>query len=221
MSTLQLWVDNEDSTGAWTTAGTAPYLDAQDQPTNYIHDTDRNHDSGVYSFESTTETGTINSVTLYIYAYGVSSSDFTTFVGATDTGLGPPTSWGWVNVDVSSILTTWAQINAATIYFDRVNTTNDAGVDAAYLYIDYAGTTPQSGSITSDAIVKKATSQSVTSDSVILQSISQSVSTDAIIEKPVSQSISADAFVRVTVSQSISADSVVQKSISQSVTCGS
>ena len=139
MATLQLWVDNEDSSGSWTTAGTTPYLDAQDQPTNYIYSTARNQNSGVYSFESTAQAGTITSVYLYIYAYGVSGSDFTTYVNATNTGLGPPAAWGWVNVDVSAVLTSWDAINAATIYFDRPNTENDAGVDAAYLYVTYEG----------------------------------------------------------------------------------
>ena len=137
MTQLSLWVDNEDSTGAWTTTGTAPYIDAQDQPTNYIHDTGRNNVSGTYSFETTTETGTINFVRLYIYAYGVTTSDFEAYLGASATGLGPPTSWGWVYVDVSSILDTWTAINAATVHFDRPNTPNDAGVDACYILVDY------------------------------------------------------------------------------------
>jgi len=155
MADLQLWVASEQSTGAWNTTGSTPYLDAQDQPTNYIYSTGRNADSGVYLFDTTSETGTITSVTLYIYAYGVASSNFTSILSGSDTGLGPPASWGWVNVDVSSILTTWAQINAATIYFDRPNTTNDAGVDAAYLYVVYQGATPQSGSITANAFIEK------------------------------------------------------------------
>jgi len=133
---LSLYVDSVDVT-AWTTVGTSPYLDAQDQPTNYIYSAGRNTNSGNYGFTDTAETGTINSVYLYIYAYGVSSADFTTFLSGTDTSLGPPTSWGWVNVDVSAILTSWTTINAATVMFDRINTVNETGVDAAYLYVDY------------------------------------------------------------------------------------
>ncbi|MBZ9577874.1 hypothetical protein KJA13_02450 [Patescibacteria group bacterium] len=135
--TLSLYVNTEVSVGVWTTAGTVPYLNAQDQPTNYIYSIGRNSDSGVYGFADTAQTGTINSVYLYIYAYGVASTNFTTYINSTDTGLGPPTSWGWVSVNVSTILTTWDAINAATCYFDRPNTTDNAGVDAAYFYVDY------------------------------------------------------------------------------------
>lgn len=135
-TTLSLYVNSLDI-AAWTTAGVSPYLDVQDQPTNYIYSVKRNTDSGNYGFTDTAVTGTINSVTLYIYAYGVASTDFTAFLSGTSTDLGPSTSWGWVNVDVSAILTTWDAINAATIYFDKSNTTNNAGVDTAYLYVDY------------------------------------------------------------------------------------
>lgn len=138
MTDLYLWVDNEDSTGTWSTTGSPPYLSTQDQPSNYIYSTSRNANSGVYSFQGTSETGTINSVTLYFYAYGVATSNFEAILSGSGTGLGPPAgSWTWRSVDVSSILTSWAQINAATIYFDRPNTDNDAGVDACYLLIDY------------------------------------------------------------------------------------
>ena len=139
MAQLQLWVDNEDSTGAWTTVGSAPYLSAQDQPSNYIHSNSRNANSGVFSFPASGKsTETINSVTLYVYCvHGGATSDFEAYIGATATGLNPGASWGWVSIDVSSILTTWAQIDAATVYFDKPNTTNDPSVDACYLLVDY------------------------------------------------------------------------------------
>ena len=136
---LSLYVDSFDlSSDLWTDVGASPYLTAQDEPTNYIYSDSRNKDSGYYGFANTSTVGTINSVYLYIYAYGVSTADFDVLLNDTDTGLGPPAgAWQWVNVDVSSILTTWDAINAATLYFDRPNTTNEAGVDAAYLYVDY------------------------------------------------------------------------------------
>lgn len=137
MSTLELWVDNEDSAGVWTTVGPTPYIDTQNQPTAYVYSIGRNSLSGVFSFQTTGQTGTITSVTLYIYAYGVASGDFEAILGATGTGLGPPTSWGWVSIDVSTILTSWAEINAATAFFDRPNTQNEAGVDACYLLVEY------------------------------------------------------------------------------------
>jgi hypothetical protein len=137
MTDLYLWVDNEDSTGAWNTYGSAPYLDAQDS-TNYIDDSDRNNDSGVYSFQASGKTTeTINSVTLYMYAWAGQTADFEAILGATATGLNPPTSPGWVSIDVSSILTTWTEIDAATVYFDRSNNTRTGGVDGCYLLVDY------------------------------------------------------------------------------------
>ena len=146
--TLSLYVNSLD-VAAWTTVGASPYLDVQDQPTNYIHSVGRNTNSGNYGFTDTAVTGTINSVVLYVYAYGAAPTNFTTFLSGTPTGLGPPTNWGWVNVDVSTILTTWDVINAATVYFDRPNTKNNAGVDTAYLYVDY---TPSSGTLTTDIV---------------------------------------------------------------------
>ncbi len=147
-----LWVNAFDATSdSWTDVGSSPYLSVQDQPTNYIYTISRNVNSGYYTFQTHAGSETINSVYLYIYAYGASSADFTSEINDTDTGLGPPTSWGWVSVDVSTILTTWNLINTATLLFDRPNTTNSAGVDAAYLYIDYTPVANQAPTWTVDA----------------------------------------------------------------------
>ena len=144
MAIENIWVIAYDGLiGGWTLVGTPPYLDVQDEPINYVYSISRNLNDGYYTFQTTTKTGTIISVTLYIYAYGGASNDFTTLLDLIDTGLGPPASWGWVNVDVTAILDTWAKINAVSMYFDRRNTTNNAGVDAAYLSIDY--TPPTTG----------------------------------------------------------------------------
>jgi hypothetical protein len=139
MAQQQYWVDNEDSTGAWSTVGSAPYLSSQDQPNNYIYSTSRNALSGVFSFQPASDLGTINWVRLYIYAYGVATSNFEAILSSSATGLGPPAgSWQWVYVDVSSILTSWSAVNTATVYFDRPNTTDGAGVDACYILVDYS-----------------------------------------------------------------------------------
>lgn len=138
MATETLYVNSFDqSADGWDKTGASPYLGVQDQPTNYVSDNDRNNNCGYFGFATSSETGTINSVTLYMYAYGVAAADFEALINDTSTGLNPPTSWGWVNVDVSSLLTTWGAINAATLLLDRSNTTNDAGCDCAYLEIDY------------------------------------------------------------------------------------
>jgi hypothetical protein len=140
MSTLQLWVNSFDaSSDNWDKYGSSPYLDAQDG-TSYVEDDDRNNVCGDFGFQTTSETGTITSVTLYLYAYGTATDDFDALLNTSDTGLGPPAgSWQWVNIDVSGILTTWTEINSALLTLDRGNTTNWAGVDAAYLEVEYEG----------------------------------------------------------------------------------
>lgn len=138
MATETLWVNSFDATvDSWDKTGASPYLSTQNQPTDYVSDTGRNNNCGYFGFQTSSETGTINSVTLYMYADAVAANDFEAYINDTATGLNPPTSWGWVNVDVSSILTSWAEINAATLLLDRSNTTNLASCDAAYLEIDY------------------------------------------------------------------------------------
>jgi hypothetical protein len=140
MATLDLYVNSFDaSSDAWDKYGASPYLDAQDG-TNYVEDDDRNNVCGDFGFQTTSETGTINSVTLYLYAYGTATSDFEALLNTSSTGLGPPAgSWQWVSVDVSGILTDWTAINSALLTLDRSNNTNWAGVDAAYLHVDYVG----------------------------------------------------------------------------------
>ena len=139
MTIETLWVNGlgpEES--GWSTVGSTPYLDSQDQPSNYIYSTARNRNHGNFTFtDSSIGTGTINSVNLYVYCQSVSSGDFATYLNGSNTGLTPPSSWGWTNVDVSSILTSWSIIDSAYILFDRINTRNRSDVDGAYLYVDY------------------------------------------------------------------------------------
>jgi len=151
MTLLQLWVNGLGTENPdWTRVGTPPHLNAQDQPTNYIYDTNRNKNCGNFTFQDTPELGTINSVTLYIFCKSVASNDFDVYLSSdnlsfTALGLSIPSSWGWINKDVLTTLDTWAKINGATIYLDRRSTTNRSDVDAAYILIDYTeqvGPTP-------------------------------------------------------------------------------
>jgi len=151
MSEVNLYVNGIQSAGSWTQVGTTPYLNAQDQPTNYVHSNSRNANSDVFTFASSSDLGTITKVELFIYAVdGGAASDFEAYVNSTATGLNPPAAWGWVSVDVTSIVgTTWAGVNAATVFFDKSNTTNDPSVDAAYLKVTYtaAVTHPLAGNV--------------------------------------------------------------------------
>ena len=139
MATVDLYVTSFDSSATWgNMVWTPPYLNAQDEPANLCSSTSRNDEVGNFGFDTSADLGSINSVKLYLYAYGVATNDFEALIDVVGTGLGPPAgSWSWVNVDVSAILTSWAEVNAALLYLDRPNTTNDAGVDAAYLQVDY------------------------------------------------------------------------------------
>ena len=141
MATLELWVNEVVSSSVkWTEVGVEPQLDTQNQPTQYIYTTGRRETSDVYGFTNSGHTvETITSVFLYVYSQTVATSDFTTTINSTDVGLVPTTTWNWANVNVSSILTTWAAIDAATLYFVRANTTNLSNIDAAYLYVTYVG----------------------------------------------------------------------------------
>ena len=141
--TVELYVNSTDAAGAWDVTGASPYLNVQDQPTNIIGDNDRNNISSVFGFADSADLGTITGVDLYVYANATASADFTIFINATDTNLDPPTSWGWVSVDISGTVNTWTAVNAATTYFARSNTTNQADVDAAYILVTY---TPSAGS---------------------------------------------------------------------------
>jgi len=145
MSTVELWVEVFDATiDNWDKTGSTPYLDTQDM-TNYVEDNDRNNDCGYFTFASSEDLGTINSVYLYIYAWAVEAADFEALINDASTGLNPPTSEGWVNAEITSIIGTWGGINVATLLLDRSNSKNLAGCDAAYILVNYtepSGPTP-------------------------------------------------------------------------------
>ena len=143
MSSVELWVTGFDATvDAWNKYGSSPYLDVQDG-SNYVEDNDRNNNCGYFTFNTSTDLGTITSVYLYMYAYGEATNDFEALINDTVTGLGPPTTSGWVNIEVTSIIGTWSAINSATLLLDRGNTKNVAGCDAAYVLVNYtSGPTP-------------------------------------------------------------------------------
>lgn len=143
--TESLWVDGlgTERTG-WTEVGTSPYLDAQDQPTNYVWTTTKNAEHGDFTFaNSGVGTGTINSVYLYVYAASAATAQNLEFYIWDGTAwslagtLPDNTPWSWVSFDISTILDTWTKIDAAKLYLLQGNTTVESDVDAAYLLVDY------------------------------------------------------------------------------------
>lgn len=142
MPTLNLWVNSlgTERTG-WLRVGSSPYLNTQDQPANYVYSVTRKDEIGDFNFGDTSQSGTINSVTLYVY--GQRGGTIVGFVVGiwdgsswTEYALILPTSWGWVS-EVISVLDTWAKINGAKMYIKRPNSTVRTDVDAAYLLVNY------------------------------------------------------------------------------------
>jgi hypothetical protein len=141
-TTLTLWVNAYDGSvpGSWTKIGTSPYLNAQDQPTNYGYSANHKDFWGIFSFQTTNETGTITSVNLYLYAKTTDASpnSFSCFVNSVDYSVSLPTSWGWVNVNVTATLSTWQTINAAKLELETVkNNGPTISVDTAYIQVQY------------------------------------------------------------------------------------
>ncbi len=142
-SNINLWVNAYDATyDSWTKVGAAPYLDAQDQPANYGYSSVDKDDWGIFDFNDTPQTGTINAVTLYLYARCTAAGqdmniflwDGTAFIQYI---VYTPTSWGWVSVDVQATLDTWAKINAARLWLEMRAKDKTQYVDAVYIRVDY------------------------------------------------------------------------------------
>ena len=152
----KLWVDSFDSTrDQWAKNGSSPYLDVQDDPTNYVYGepdgvgSQDGEQIGDFGFEDHSQTGTINSVILRIYGHGNPSRPNQNFFSV---HLWDGTSWNevmdfrgeanyiWKEVDVSAYLDTWDKVNGAKIYLEaEARGLNRAGqaCDAAVLVVDY------------------------------------------------------------------------------------
>jgi len=152
-----LWVDSFDATNTqWLTTGTSPYLDAQDEPNNYVYSEVRGAGAnqgdlmGDFGFEDHDTTGTINSVKLRVYGRadtskpnqqyftvwlwdGTSWNEVISFRGEA--------SWTWKETDVTQYLDTWEKINQAKIRLQTEATGINGGghaCDAALLIVDYS-----------------------------------------------------------------------------------
>ena len=128
----------------WTTSGTPPYLDSQDQPTNYIYTSVFSAQEGYFTFPSTSLTSGSATVTLYVYCSnidGASDDAASVFynIGAGDVDsavdIGTHTAWQYDTVSLGSL--TVAQINALQIMFqyERSPPARDVRIDHAYINI--------------------------------------------------------------------------------------
>jgi hypothetical protein len=138
------------TTPTWTTNGTTPYLDAQDQPTNYIYTTTNDLVSDWYTFADTSGTGTGFTVNCSVYWVAATDSTFLweidwTGDGVADASGGPAitqTSWGWIDLGTISGLDTDTEINAARIrfqYYKGPGGPDQCSIDAARIGISKAG----------------------------------------------------------------------------------
>jgi hypothetical protein len=103
----------------WAKVGTAPYLDAIDYPTNYIHDNIDGHEIGDFDFEDSAETTVPLSVLLKVHCRKETSGG--TIKVYIDPGTGfveagtitPDAVWADKELDVSSIVDAYEKVNAA------------------------------------------------------------------------------------------------------------
>ncbi len=111
----------------WTTVGTSPYLDAQDQPTNYIHSSSNAVVSTWYTFADTSGISGTFTVNCSIYwmcstsggdSYPQWEIDWTGDGVADASGsTATRSTWAWVDLGTISGLDTVTEINAARIRF--------------------------------------------------------------------------------------------------------
>ena len=139
--TLWLYVNSNDTSRMdWSEIGTQPYLDAVDS--NYVTTNVANALEGDFGLmDSGKSTETITNVTVQIYGQHTNGNNLEVFVwnSSSWTSLGTQamtSSWSWVNYTVTTVLNTWAKIDAAKIYL-KTSASGTYDVDCARLQIVY------------------------------------------------------------------------------------
>ena len=154
----KLYVNSFDATrDQWAKMGLSPYLDAQDEPSNYVCGENAGPGStngdqiGDFEFEDISQTGPINSVVLRVYGHASATKpnqcyflvylwDGTSWTQVMD--FKGETAYVWIEADVSANLNTWDKINGAKIYLSTEakgggNGEGGQACDAALLVIDF------------------------------------------------------------------------------------
>lgn len=156
---------NADScvVGEWAGTGTSPYVDAEDHPTNYISAA-KGKTSGDIGFENMPANGwSISEVIIEIdwwsdygstksgevYVWDNSASAYVEYLAIPIPGS-KPSDGVYQTIDVSSIITTEAEVNALKIYIVSENTTATYYCDHCRLKVTYSGETTDY----SDQIIK-------------------------------------------------------------------
>jgi hypothetical protein len=110
----------------WTVTGSSPYL--QNTNTDYIRTAVNLREEGDWTFPNSAGSGTINSVKLefegYLSTAGCGTVEVYVWDGSSWIDVATivfDTAYSWKEVDVSTVLNTWAKINGAKVYvhYDR------------------------------------------------------------------------------------------------------
>jgi len=164
---------------AWSEVGTTPFLDAQDQPTNYIYSTTKKAEHGDFTFDTSSGSGTINSVYLYVYGQEASNNALTEFYifngnawSETDS-VDLPLTWGLASVDISTILDSWTKIDAAKLYIKKGNNSVRIDIDTAYLKVDYTAVSTDGEDVKSASTRIALTSEDTVSASTRVAYVSE------------------------------------------------
>jgi len=130
MTTTYYYTNVFDATYVdWTEVGSSPYLGAIDYPVNYIISvTGASKFEGIWDFPNSgaENSETLTGVTVDLYASSVDDKeigkagiliwvyDGTSWTALTT--LTPDTTFSWKSKDISSIINTWAKLDACRIY---------------------------------------------------------------------------------------------------------
>jgi len=125
---------------AWTEVGTSPYLDAQDQPTNYIYNASKKAAQGYFGFEDSGSLGVIGTVNLEMYGWNASALDVhdLDMNGNAYNISFPQGAWGWSTVDITSDYSDWSIISNASLQIISENNNNAVSIDVARIVVYYA-----------------------------------------------------------------------------------
>jgi hypothetical protein len=138
-------VNGFDSTYTqWLTVGTSPYLDAQDQPTNYVYEPRKDGNrEGWFDFSDTSFLGNTLSVNISIYCNnndGVNDDGADVYVDYTGTGsgtlvgtVGQHTNWAYETIDLG--IHTAQEVDNLRVYFlyNKTGAGDDVRIDHAMI----------------------------------------------------------------------------------------
>jgi hypothetical protein len=144
-----LWVDAFDDTDtAWAETGVSPYLN--DSDSNYVSSSSDGADQGVWDFNNSDRTDSVDSVYLWIEIQGPSARNDQVDVSLYNTSAwyvvaqidSDADAYEWIQVDLSSYVSSWSAINGSRlrIEYDRVGSpaTQTIYVRRAYLNVTYS-----------------------------------------------------------------------------------